>query len=129
MSRSAYFCKNGRCYKYKPLPIKFITNAHCPEQEMVRFSTGNPVYVNNIVPDCKARECLVHLYIKYEAEFVTPLGFTIECDDIEFKCMSPNADKPTKNKIQACLKNMQKGKCPYKLARQIFTNIPNKKSR
>ena len=129
MSRSTYLYKNGRYYRYKPLPIKFIKNAHCPEQEIVTFSAGNPIYVNNLISDYKARECLVHLYIKYETDFANPLGFTIECDDIKFKCMSPNAQKPTENKIQKCLQRMQDGKCPYKIARQIFTNIPNKKSR
>jgi hypothetical protein len=107
----------------------FVKRAPVAEQETVKFANGTPVHVNNIVPDYRVRECLSHLSIVYKTENYNMLGFVLECDDINFKCMSPNAKHPTQNQIQSCLKNMQKGKCPYKIARQIFTNIPNKKSR
>ncbi|MBO4700879.1 MAG: hypothetical protein J5620_03995 [Alphaproteobacteria bacterium] len=93
----------------------------------VKHKNGNDVNVTNIVWDYKACECLTHMHLQKPNYFEDT--FFIHCDDIKFKCMSPNAQKPTENKIQKCLQNMQDGKCPYKIARQIFTNIPNKKSR
>lgn len=93
----------------------------------VKHKNGNDVNVTNIVWDYKACECLTHMHLQKPNYFEDT--FFILCDDIKFKCMSPNAQKPTENKIQKCLQHMQDGKCPYKIARQIFTNIPNKKSR
>ena len=130
MTRATYNYKNGRAYRYESVPIKFVKQAPCGEQETIKFANGIPVLANNIVYDGMAEKCLRGLHIKIAEASISRLkGFIIECHDIEFKCISQKANKPTKNKVQKCLKRMRDGKCPYKIAKQLFTNIPNKKSR
>ena len=134
MTRKTYIYRQGH-YWDRPIPIDFVKN-HQPttnnpwssdgEEERIAFADGTPVRINHVIRDRRACECLLHLQVQ-----VMDFGHRIvmDCDDIKFKCMSPNAQKTAKHKIQACLKRMRDGKCPYKIARQIFTNIPNKKSR
>ena len=108
---------------HKPIPVQFAIrqcswNPRC-ENEWIKFADGTPVRTNNIPRDYKASACLLHLQIQ-TMDFGH--NFCIACDDITFECMSAKTKKPTENKIQECLKRMQNGKCPYKIAKSLFTN-------
>ena len=125
-------------YRYKiinlmgnPKPVFFVHsrpvswNPIPATVQQVTLADGTPVRVNNQTWDYGACKCLGGLQIrltKFEHEI------TIDFQDIRFKCMSPNAKKPTEHKaqIQKCLQRMRDGKCPYKLARQLYTGIKQK---
>ena len=113
---------------FGPKPILFVTPQISwnprHEEEWVTFADGTQVHTNHIKQDYRARMCLRNLQIENSGDKII-----ITCDDINFECMSPKAKKPTENKIQACLERMRDGKCPYKLARYLYTNIPSKKPR
>ncbi len=114
----------------KPIPVQFAIR-QCSwdprgETEWVKSANGAPVRTNHIIWDYKASACLLHLQMQ-----IMDFGhyICIACDDITFECMSEHTKKPTENKIQKCLERMQAGKCPYKISRYLFPNIPLKKHR
>ena len=121
---------------FEPVPVEFAINQISwnpyHEEAFVTFADGTPVRTNHIIYDYPASMCLRNLRIKGSGDLrMKRLDnmIIVSCDNIEFECMSPKAEKPTEHKIQACLERMRDGKCPYKLARYLYTNIPSKKPR
>ena len=100
------------------LPARGLTAA----KQQVKLANGAPVHVNNQTWNKSAGECLWGLQIRICTDKIL-----IEFIAIDFKCMSlKNAPTDRAAQVQKCLQRMQDGKCPYKLARQLFTGIKNK---
>ena len=118
-------CRYSTIYEIpESMPVFFVHSRpsswnSCPATvHQVTLADGTPVKVNNLQWDYRAALCLRGLQIR-----VMDSEINVDFYNIDFKCMSPHAKKPTDRmaQIQKCLERMRDHKCPYRLARGIYT--------